>query len=431
MDVIYEFLLKNGFVFEMFVCNAMFCRGLKRRKYFYLRLAACFVVYLGVSIVWGFFETTYTPWDIVKFTMLFFMAIGAIKVCFEISFYGALFREIGAYATQHCAYKVGEIVRFAMRDYSIIAVNAAYIATAFAVWAASYLLFARRLKDNNDSYLQNKTLISVCALLLVFSIVFGLYYIDDSIEFYLQVNLYDVTCCALTLALQYSLYRDADSSASRALTEQVLSLQHEQFKQSKENIDLINVKCHDLKHQIARLEGKLDSDEVKELLDAVKIYDVSVKTGNEVLDVLLAQKGLSCEKQGVRLDCMADGAKLSFMRASDIYALFGNAIDNAVEAAGKLEDEGRRVVYISVRVSLGMLAVHIENRFDGKLTFNGGLPSTTKEDNRYHGFGMKSIRMIVEKYGGTLSIDVDGDLFGLNILFPLEDDEGETKLQNA
>ena len=66
-----------------------------------------------------------------------------------------------------------------------------------------------------------------------------------------------------------------------------------------------------------------------------------------------------------------------------------------------------------------MFVVHIENFYEGSLSFDNGLPKTTKKDKRYHGFGMKSIRMITEKYHGYFKVKAENGLFILNILIQL------------
>jgi len=67
-----------------------------------------------------------------------------------------------------------------------------------------------------------------------------------------------------------------------------------------------------------------------------------------------------------------------------------------------------------------MLSIHIQNYYHGKIIFDNDLSITTKGDIRYHGFGTKSIKMIVEKYKGTLSFNIIKDIFSLNILFPIQ-----------
>lgn len=149
------------------------------------------------------------------------------------------------------------------------------------------------------------------------------------------------------------------------------------MKESKATIELINIKCHDLKKQIALLGDRnhITKEEIDELNRAISIYDASVKTGNEALDVLLAEKTLFCENQGIQFNCIADGACLRFMRSSDIYSLFGNAIDNAVEAVIKIKEDNLRCIGISIKESKGMVSAHFENYYTGDLDFDEGLPS--------------------------------------------------------
>ena len=165
----------------------------------------------------------------------------------------------------------------------------------------------------------------------------------------------------------------------------------------------------------------VSSEEIRELERAVNIYDTTLKTGNEIFDVILMEKAMVCESKNIRLDCMANGAGLTFMKQSDIYSLFGNVLDNAIEAAEKIEDQERRFISIRVRKDKGMLMIHAENYYSGELEFDGGLPKTTKEDKRYHGFGMKSIRMITEKYHGYFSVKSRDGIFTLNILLPISE----------
>ena len=118
--------------------------------------------------------------------------------------------------------------------------------------------------------------------------------------------------------------------------------------------------------------------------------------------------------------CVADGSALGFMSEADVYSLFGNAVDNAIEAVGKLKDEEMRTIDLSVKVSRAFLSVSISNYYADDVVFSDGLPMTTKQDKAYHGFGVKSMRRITEKYDGDLSMNAEDGVFTLNILFPLK-----------
>ena len=147
------------------------------------------------------------------------------------------------------------------------------------------------------------------------------------------------------------------------------------------------------------------------------IYDSVLKTGNDALDVVLAEKSFICNKQQISLTGIIDGEKLCFIEESDIYALFGNAIDNAIEYLIKIENHSDRFIRIQSKETNGLFIIRIENYLKEPVELKDGLPVTTKEDKNLHGFGMKSMKMIVESYGGELFINQENNLFSINMTF--------------
>ncbi len=88
---------------------------------------------------------------------------------------------------------------------------------------------------------------------------------------------------------------------------------------------------------------------LKELEQSIRIYDSIVKTGNEILDTLLSEKSLICEARDITIHCVIDGKKLFFMDSIDIYALFGNAIDNAIECGKVFRERDEVYRYLCCR----------------------------------------------------------------------------------
>ena len=189
---------------------------------------------------------------------------------------------------------------------------------------------------------------------------------------------------------------------------------------SKETMDAINRKCHNLKYELAAVTAGQGQEHIDEAMALVDSFDADIHTGNETLDVIFNEKNFYCRQAQITFVCMIDGKKLSFMEATDQYVLFGNMIDNAVNAVRKLEDPERRTIYINIHTEKQFLLVRMENPFEGKLQFRNGMPLTTSGDVENHGFGMTSIRLIAEKYGGSVSTRSENNVFYLNILFPLE-----------
>lgn len=76
--------------------------------------------------------------------------------------------------------------------------------------------------------------------------------------------------------------------------------------------------------------------------------------------MLLAERSIVCKGRGIQLDYIADGAKLDFLKPGEVYSLFGNALDNAIEAVTPLEPD-RRYIGLQVRAERGMLLIRMEN----------------------------------------------------------------------
>jgi len=203
----------------------------------------------------------------------------------------------------------------------------------------------------------------------------------------------------------------------------VLENQYQQYKLSRESIDLINYKYHDLKHQIQFLRNETDAEKRNEYLnqmeEEIRQYELQNKTGNHVLDTVLTSKSLYCDKHGISLTTVADGTLLNFMETMDICSVFGNALDNAIESALKLKDKEKRLIHVSVSRQKNFLMIRFENYFEGMLEKDVDNIKTTKADERYHGYGIKSIRYTINKYDGAVDIQAKDNWFELKILIPL------------
>ena len=153
----------------------------------------------------------------------------------------------------------------------------------------------------------------------------------------------------------------------------------------------------------------------------VSLYVASVKTGNDVIDLILTDKSILCRSKNIRITCIADCRNIGFMANGDLYALFGNIIDNAVEAVSAVDDECMRCIGVNIHEVRGWISIMVENYFDGVLSFDeDGLPATRKHDRGIHGYGLKSVRHIAEKYGGNMAVESCGNIFRISVLLPVK-----------
>lgn len=113
---------------------------------------------------------------------------------------------------------------------------------------------------------------------------------------------------------------------------------------------------------------------------------------------------------------MLEGSALSFMDVEDVNVFFGNALDNAIEYLGKVDEE-KRFVRISSTRNKSLLLVRIENYCEQDVAFaKDGRPISSSKSGSVS-YGTHSIRAVAEKYGGTATFAREGNLFVVTALF--------------
>ncbi len=438
------------FLFELGVFCALFCARLTRRPNFFRRLA----VSMGALLLLGFaaagFYTRFgdtIPGRILVYVLLFLLALGVGLAVFDEPAWTVLFCTSAAYAAQNLVYKLYLIQYFfgkLLGVYSFsdtvrgrIGYRVMYYTVFFLLTAAVYFLFIRRMRDKLTEDTLNDTVLTIAVIILAVSVI--LCSVEDILFERAGMS---VLVAAAQPTLLFAL-RQASSAVSavcgvaillflsrtlekRNLQREVEQLQHtirqseQQYKISRDTVDMINIKCHDMKYKLdaAILGSGVSADAFADLRRSIAIYDSVMETGNPLLNVLFTEKSLYCESQGITLSCMVDGGLLSFMEDGDLYCMFGNIVDNALEAVTKIKEREKRVINVVVKGREGMALVQVENYFTGLLRGEDGEPVTTKDDKNYHGFGLRSIRAIARKYGGEMNVDAHGDVFSLTLLFP-------------
>lgn len=196
--------------------------------------------------------------------------------------------------------------------------------------------------------------------------------------------------------------------------------QYEQYKLAVDNSELLRKEMHDMKHYVMALKNEDDANRRADILEdmeqAIAVQEAFMNTGNQVLDVVLTTKSLQCSKKGITLNAMVDGDTLSQIHVKDICSLFGNMLDNAIEATQMVSEKEKRLITLTVHRRNQFTVIECENYSDAPLKLQNGLISTTKADKIHHGFGLKSLQKIAEKYGGGMTISKENGWFQVKIL---------------
>lgn len=413
----------DTFFLQIFVVSLLFCMRSEKRTHFYLRLfvpgCGCLLFFFFVPVIRiGFFN--------VSFVLLFLANSLIIWLCFRIRWKQILFYNVIAGTLQNLVAKVVTIFSLLgwveERTFTQLLLTMLLFAAATVIF---YIIFVRRTNGNPDFEIQNvkfAVLLIVSALVIFpFSQFADWFFGGGYARMFLCANF--ITIDLVVLFMAFGVFEKSYLENEKEIVSRMLDLQKGQMQQTEEEIEQINRKCHDMLRTIELLENQAGAAEktnyVSELKRMVHHYDAACKTGNRALDVVLTKYSLVCEEREISFTYMADGRALAFMEDCDLYSFLGNALENAVEALMLEAEKSKRVLELFCKREEELVVVEIENTFCGELSYRDGIPATTKEDDGYHGYGIKSMRYVTEKYGGSLYVGKEGNDFIVRALFPL------------
>lgn len=177
---------------------------------------------------------------------------------------------------------------------------------------------------------------------------------------------------------------------------------------------------HDMKNHLLVLQRQINSPETAEMVEKlqsqVAMYEDYEHTGNDILDIILKEKSETAREKHIALSVTADLNDVDFIEPLDVSTIFGNGLDNAIEASEKLPEEQRAILVKAGRVQ-NFFSVLIENSCLQNREYTK--QRTTKSDDFLHGFGISNMRKAAEKYDGQLTIKCENEKFTLKILIPI------------
>ena len=440
------------FFLEIIIAEMLFAFRLEKRKSFFLRFAFATLISFVICFFFPIFGIHHWLWhslySSLMFMLLFFLSIGLLFFCFKENLTSILFVGISGYLTQHMAYQLynsvmnlsGQAVAGLglygsvepMSDAQIFASSLTYFICYLVVYGIVFFTFANRIQKGSHIVIKNRYLFFTSAIILVVVILLNSFIIYKSYDFtgetYRDVStilgltaLISLACTIVSISVEFLSYEANVLDQELSMMNEILKQERKQYIESKETIDLINLKCHDLKHQIRTLTSnqKLPDETINEITNIISIYDSTIQTGNKVLDTILTKKSLECNQKSIQITSVIDGKQLSFINEVDLYTLFGNILDNAIQAVENLPKE-MRVISVTSCKNSSLFSLVIRNYFQGEIHFKDGLPETNKHNKDFHGFGMKSIKRIVEYYGGDIQIFTEDNVFNLGLLFNVD-----------
>ena len=368
--------------------------------------------------------------------IVFSLGLLIVRAVFEVSFSHAVFIACAGYSTRNLAHCIVTLVCLLVTEESAFDATKLltpsgtllYFGVFVPVYLVCYLVFFRRCRQGDEVFLDARLLRVLILLAAANMLLNAVNAPKNSLEadiLYSFVLFARILFCLVGLIIQFFVLSWEKLVFRQSQMEHILSTQKEQFEIAKRSIETVNINAHDLKHQLSLLTSAIrlsgGSGEMQQELERMNRYvedvDTVFHTGSKALDITLTEKARICREQLISLSVVADGRALGFLADVDLYTLLGNALDNAIEATEAVPEPEKRTIALSVRQEKGMVSIHLENTFATAPRFVNGLPQTSKADQRFHGYGVRSMQRVVSQYEGNLTTHVDGDLFHVDILF--------------
>lgn len=202
-----------------------------------------------------------------------------------------------------------------------------------------------------------------------------------------------------------------------------LAMQKEHYKQLNARIEETRRLRHDMRHHVRMLgvlAGNGDVEKMKEYLrklaPAGEQEETLVYTMNYALDAVLCHYMTAARQAGIRVNCQVAVPQVPCLPEEELCVLFGNLLENAVEACVR-QEKGDRFIYLRCRQGEDRMSIVLDNSYDGNVSYQKGYFLSSKQ-NRV-GVGVESVKAIVEKHRGTSSFVPGEEVFEVSIIIPL------------
>ena len=419
----------------------------RRERDFRFRISICIIctalttaVCLALGCLWAGTVSLWIEWILYILWQILLLLLSAriLRWCFEIRTMEILIILTDAYALrQACDVIINEIIAeilWPQLQYRI----GGYCLLCIVIIPPLFLLYAHyqvpvikagiayEIRDDAGNRMLHGSLLTA---LLIFSTGNGYLLLFTEDHVHLVVCVINIAACVLIWCIQHAAIACSAMYHDQERLDELMKERQKQYDLSSEVITALNHKYHDLKHQLLamqEMDPQAQQSFLRETQQLIQDYDISAHTQSEVLNVLLVEKLSYCRKHGIEFTYMADASGLSFIPKLELYTLLGNALDNAIECVREYDDPSRRMISMNITRQKGCMFIQVANCFEGTMNLLDGLPVSTKNNARDHGFGTRSMRMVAQRYDGDISFTAQDGMFLVDIIIPIPADGAES-----
>ena len=295
------------------------------------------------------------------------------------------------------------------------------------IWGLLYLAVRKRLPDHPPrmsprlwKLMLLLAAMPFCSLVAVVAMTAWQYDVSPDLhDMELKLGLAVLPFVLLTaLALLYALLV-LENHERLEEADKLASLRESYYQGLRREEHQVRTLRHDLRNHLTAVRGLVEAEErdkalryIDHLADSPALRGRRRLCENDAANAVLSAKAEAMEREGIAADFAVSLPKDLPVADTDLAALLGNALDNAIEG---VQNAAEKKITLRCRVEKGLLMLRLENPVGGEIQAD---LSTTKADSAAHGFGIPGMREIAERYGGTLQAGVKGGSFELVVCFP-------------
>ena len=299
------------------------------------------------------------------------------------------------------------------------------VITKIILFYVTRIILKYRYKNPIDSRLMLMLIIIPMTSIISLAALMKAAVNHSEIQDYILVGM---ICIVFANVMTYYFFTVINKEYETKLKIQLLEQQNDNAKKNIENADAfikqMKTVRHDIKNQLIAIYGHIDKgnfDEAKNYINSItnnylpNIQEY-ISTGNEAFDAITNSKIAICNQKNIFMLVSIMEKSLTDMNAVDIGVLFGNLLDNAIEAADKTES---RRISVEVQKEGEYLSIIVKNSIEKSVLENNNNLETSKKNKTMHGIGIKSVKAIVKKYDGMLQFYEEQNEFCCHILLDL------------
>ena len=254
----------------------------------------------------------------------------------------------------------------------------------------------------------------------------GLYY-DQLFSFagFLVLDLLSMAATGFYVFGMNRIYLEQEKSSQYHSQIAVYQMLTEQYRQSERL-------RHDMKNHIIALSALSRNKELEKIEDYLKNMEGIVldaggdMTGNKTVDALLYQKRRRAEEENIKWECDVQMPKGCCINEFDLCVLFGNILDNALEACERMQHGEDRFINIQAKIVKKCFLLEVKNSMDMTEKYIDGF--TSKGNSQEHGIGLLNVGDVVNKYNGAVNAEAENGIFVISILMPFPDAAHDIKM---